>query len=149
MTTLETVFDKEIERYVMARLRQLKMDWTWAEFPMYSEVDYMAVSDGAARGFLEVKSRKASMEELQVRHPDGVLLKRRKYEACSTLEATFNVPAWVLFAFSDGKGTLAVARPHLLPPRPSILTGRRDRGLLTDEEPVVLINWDELEVWVQ
>lgn len=147
MTTLETAFDKDIERYVTARLRQQHMDWTLSEFPMYSEVDYILTDETGVRGFLEIKSRKPAMGELKERHPEGVLLKRRKYEACSTLESLFNVPAWVLFAFGSGKDTLAAARPHLLPTRPSILTGRRDRGLATDEEPVVLISWDELEVW--
>lgn len=147
MTTLETAFDKDIERYVTARLRQLHMDWTLSEFPMYSEVDYVVTVDAGVRGLLEIKSRKPTMSELQQRHPEGVLLKRRKYEACSTLETLFNVPAWILFAFGNGRDTLAAARPHLLPTRPSILTGRRDRGLATDEEPVVLINWNELEMW--
>ena len=148
MTTLETTSDKDIERYVIARMRQLNPELTFAEFPAYSEVDYVATDQAASvQGFYEIKSRKPSMNDLTQRHPEGVLLKRRKYEACSTLEAVFRVPAWIVFAFGNGRDTLAAARPHLLPTRPSILTGRRDRGLATDEEPVVLINWHELEVW--
>lgn len=149
MTTLETRGDKNIERFVIARLRQLDMNRNYVPFPSFSEVDYIITDADEAKAFLEVKSRKPSLIDLQARHPDGVLLKRRKYEACSTLETVFRIPAWVLFAFGSGRDALAACRPHLLPPRPSIQTGRRDRGLATDEEPVVLINWSELEVWVQ
>lgn len=147
MTTLETPGDKSIERYVSARLKQQHMDWTLAEFPTYSEVDYVIVAESKAVGFLEVKSRKPRMSDLKLRYPDGVLLKRRKYEACSTLETVFRAPAWVMFAFGSGRDSLAVCRPHELPSRPSTSLGRRDRGLATDEEPVVLIAWDDLEVW--
>jgi hypothetical protein len=136
---LETAFDKDIERHVIARLRQRDLSVTWHEFPIYSEVDLIGIQDDKARGFLEIKSRKPTMQQMIERFPDGVLLKRRKYEACSTLETTFNIPAWVLFAFGSGRDALAACRPHLLTTRPSILTGRRDRGLATDEEPVVLI----------
>jgi len=147
MTTLETIFDKEIENYVLARLRQRDLGVTWGSFPMYSEVDLIGLQGSDVYGFVEIKSRKATMRDLQEKFPEGVLLKRRKYEACSTLEATFNVPAWVLFAFGSGKDDMAACRPHQLPTRLSVSTGRRDRGLLTDEEPVVLIHWGELEVW--
>ena len=149
MTTLETSGDKNIERYVIARLRQMDMGVDYIPFPSFSEVDYFMADSEAARGFLEVKSRKPTLIDLQARHPDGVLLKRRKYEACSTLETVFRLPAWVLFAFGSGRDSLAACRPHLLPPRASFQTGRRDRGLATDEEPVVLIHWSELEVWAQ
>lgn len=148
MTTLETAADMDIETYVVARMRQHVPHWTFSPFPKFSETDYIATNQyNHVVGFYEIKSRKPSMSELQDRHPDGVLLKRRKYEGCSTLESMFNVPAWVMFAFGSGKDRLAAVRPHVLPTRPSVLTGRRDRGLATDEEPVVLIDWNDLEVW--
>lgn len=148
MTILETDSDREIETFVAARLQGMLPHWTFNRFPRFSESDYLASADEKVEAFFEIKSRKPTMETMLQRFPEGVILKRRKFDACSTIETLFNIPAWVVFAFGDGRDELAVCRPHLMPARPDVLTGRRDRGLATDEEPMVMIQWNELVRWL-
>jgi hypothetical protein len=146
---LETEKDRGIEYLIRARMEDGYT--TWHKFPSFSAVDYVVTCDcpthrGDAIKFVEVKSRKDSMETLTSRHPDGILLKRRKYEDMLQIERTFTMSAEVLFAFESGRGSLASVRPPLISGVEDVYTGRRDRNLATDEEPVVLIPWTALTV---
>jgi hypothetical protein len=78
-----------------------------------------------------------------VRQYGGLLLKHRKIDEMRLLISTTRLPATVVFAFENGEGELYGCRIESLPNKPLQYTGRRDRNLATDEEPVALLNWPE------
>lgn len=141
MITLETRSDKFKEELVVRRLFNENPEVQWFSFPQFSAVDYIGIRDRAVESVMEVKTRKESMQAVR-QYPGGLLLKRRKFEEIAQLEALLNTPAYVVFGFSNGTGHVLAARPAQLKPREDVLTGRRARGLATDEEPVVLLDWD-------
>lgn len=141
MITLETRDDKFKEQFVIRRLFNENPEVQWFPFPQFASVDYVGMRDGQVESLVEVKTRKEPMHAVR-QYPGGLLLKRRKFSEVATVEVLLNVPTYVVFAFSNGTGHVLAARPAELKPREDVLTGRRDRGLATDEEPVVLLDWD-------
>lgn len=139
--TLETDLDRSYERRVVERLRSV--DTTplqYVSMPAYSAVDYLRVDENSRLvDFIEVKTRKESAE--QVRTYGGLLLKQRKLEELQAIASMTRVPARVVFAFNNAEGAILAADVSHIQFKTPVLTGRRDRGLATDEEPVVLLNW--------
>lgn len=135
---LETASDRAIEQKVAQRLAQAVPGAFYA-LPPFSAVDYMQVQDGVVVGLWEIKSRKETPE--QVSAYGDLLLKQNKWLELRDLERKLRIPVTVVFAFMNGDGPLLTARPALLPDRPGVSTGRRDRNLETDLMPVVLLDW--------
>lgn len=144
MTTLETATDREAESATIKRISEMNTEILWGKYPQFSYIDYVGILNWEVVGFIEVKSRKEAADK--VRQYGGLLLKQSKWNELRHAEESFRVPAYAVFSFEGGHGEIYRARPALLPDRDGVLTGRRDRNLATDLEPVVLIDWDtELE----
>jgi hypothetical protein len=141
--TLETEKDRILERYVMERIvKHLGPPHQALRMPKYSIVDYAISNGDAVTSQFELKVRKESMT--QVRSYGGLMLKHRKIADMQKIAELTRIPTIILFAFDQGKGELLFTQPHQIidlppedPPR-----RRNYRGLATDEEPVVYIDWD-------
>lgn len=144
-TYLETAADRVVEGKVIERLtRHHAGTLTFHPFPTLSACDYITInSEGRVNSFVEIKSRANSPEDIE--KFGGLLLKHRKVVELHELGALLNTPVEVVFAFDAGDGVLMRASVDDLIYKPLRSTGRRDRGLATDEEPVVLLNWPHWE----
>jgi len=141
---LETDNDRACERRVIDRLARRNTATTYIQLPSFSACDYLAVSRfGYATGLIEVKTRKETPE--QIRKFGGLILKQRKAQELASIGKLLNLPAYVMFGFEDGNGALMQCDIGLLSDKQPVLTGRRDRNLATDEEPVILLNWPDWE----
>lgn len=138
---LETQSDKLIEMTVRDRLEMLDPSLLLVPMPDYSAVDFAVWQDDGLTGWIEVKSRKESAD--QVARYGGLLLKHRKYVELRTLASLTKLPVFVVFAFESGNGKLLKLDVTKCGNKQIEYTGRRDRGLATDEEPVVLFNWPD------
>lgn len=139
---LETDLDREVENYVLSRLLPLHDDGVeYIKTPDMSACDYL-VKDGRLAELVEIKTRKEPA--YSVRKYGGLILKQRKAEEMATLGRLLNVPATVVFAFGNGRGSIyqieasrALDLPAEAPP-----VRRNYRGLSCDEEPVYFLDWD-------
>ena len=132
--TLETLSDREVELRTMMRVRDLCPDTTFTRFPDKSVVDFALI-----RG---VKTRKE--EANVVKGYGGLILKQKKREELHALSEAMNVPASVVFSFSNAEGEMWRTIPlvdidaePVAPPR-----RRNDRGLACDEDLVLFLDWD-------
>lgn len=142
--TLETERDRMLEQAFMNRfMARLPEDTANHRMPQYSIVDYVITRAGEVRYFLELKIRKETVE--QVKTYGGLMLKQRKVLELHQFSEAVKADVWVVFAFANGSGDVLVAQPrHLLNLPPEDPPRRRNyRGLATDEEPVVYLDWSQ------
>ena len=141
--TLETDTDRSYEHRVVERLRTTDTaPMYYVQLPPFSAVDYLRLDQNLRIvDFFEVKTRKESAE--QIRTYGGLLLKQRKLEELQSISLMTRVPVRVMFAFNNAEGSILTADVSQIQFKEAIFTGRRDRGLATDEEPVVLLNWPD------
>jgi len=138
---LESAWDRDNEMYVRERLAAFTPAITWVNMPEFSAADLLGFSEGRVVNIVEVKTRKYSRIESERRYPSGLILKRRKLEELITLSDLTNLTALVLFAFEHGSGEILSCMPSTVGEKHNVETGRRDRDLATDREPVVLLDW--------
>lgn len=140
---LETATDMEIENRVIVRMFDLYEGAIhFVKMPQFSAVDYLAIDNhGVAQWLLEIKSRKQTQAE--VRRFGGLILKQRKAEELTQLSTLLNLRTYCVFAFVNGYGSLYSAETSSFTGKEPVLTGRRDRDLACDEEPVILLNWPD------
>jgi len=139
---LETDDDRASERRVIARLAAQTPHLTYIQLPSFSACDYLTVTPyGYAQTLIEVKTRKETPD--QIKKFGGLILKERKAKELADIGRLLNLPAYVAFAFEHGHGQIMLCDIGLLTDKQPVLTGRRDRNLATDEEPVILLNWPD------
>lgn len=139
---LETAQDKQKENFVVRRLATDTPEVSWIPLPGFSSIDYIGVRDGVVLCAIEIKTRKETQAKIRS-YPGGLLLKRRKFDELIQIEKLLSVPAFAVFAFSNGTGHVMAARPSEIGQKEDVLTGRRDRDLACDLEPVVLLDWNK------
>lgn len=141
---LETTDDQLAERRVIHRLTHADNGLTdYVKFPPYSACDYAAVTRNGRRvlSLVEVKTRKSSPEDIKPH--GGLLIKQRKVEEMLQLSSLLSCPAYIVFGFQNGAGQLMSVDVRQLHGHQPVYTGRRDRDLACDEEPVFLLNWPD------
>tara|TARA_R110000803_G_scaffold197623_1_gene261192 strand:+ start:279 stop:734 length:456 start_codon:yes stop_codon:yes gene_type:complete len=140
--TLETLSDREVELRTMMRVRDLCPDTTFTRFPDKSVVDFALIRGEEVVHLIEVKTRKE--EANVVKGYGGLILKQKKREELHALSEAMNVPASVVFSFSNAEGEMWRTIPlvdidaePVAPPR-----RRNYRGLACDEDLVLFLDWD-------
>lgn len=140
--TLETEADREREQLVIERITQTTPGVSAQRMPQFSVADYAMTCCGKLSSFIELKIRKQTEQEL--RTYGGVIFKYSKLLKLQTLSTLTRAPVVILFAFENGRGPIYgcdVNRVHdytTHKPAPR----RNFRGLATDEEEVVYLDWD-------
>lgn len=140
---LETEVDRVREDYVINRFVGVLGNGTGAHrMPKFSAVDFVLTRGGHAVAGVELKVRKETVE--QVKNYGGLILKHRKMSDLLLFADITKMHTYVAFAFDNGLGPILITQPHLLtdltpeaPPR-----RRNYRGLATDEELVLYLDWD-------
>lgn len=140
MIVLETKQDKNLERRAIGRFTALTQTEA-IELPQMSAMDYLIMSYGELVAGIEVKTRKETPEV--VKGYGGIILKYRKYQELTQLAELLNLPVFVLFAFENSEGELLLLDLRKIEnPEPKQPPVRKNyRGLATDEEPVLFIDW--------
>lgn len=140
MIVLETKQDKNLERRAIGRFTALTQTEA-IELPQMSAMDYLIMSYGEVVAGVEVKTRKETPEV--VKAYGGIILKYRKYQELTQLGELLNLPVFVLFAFENSEGDLLLLDVRKIKnPEPQEPPVRKNyRGLATDEESVLFIDW--------
>ena len=145
MPILQTDLDAELELRAITRLCQV-YDRTPIKLPDLSAIDYLLADGDKLVAGIEIKTRKESPAQIQ--QYGKLILKWRKYEELKLISQIMNIPTYVLFAFENAEGNLAllpIARLSDTNPIPETPPVRRNyRGLPCDEEPVIYFDWDLL-----
>ena len=143
MIVLETLKDKSLERRAIGRFTSLTTTEA-IEMPRMSAVDYFIKDFGEEAAGLEVKTRKET--PAIVKGYGGLILKNRKYLELKQIGELLNTPMFVLFAFENSEGELLLLNVNSITnPEPRDPPVRKNyRGLATDEELVLFIDWDLL-----
>jgi len=146
MPILQTELDAELELRAIQRFSEA-FDYYPVKMPDLSAIDYFVAHEAKLVAGIEIKTRKESPE--RIKQYGKLILKWRKYQELKLLSELTNIPTYVLFAFENAEGQLALLDiRHLTNPIPQQPPVRRNyRGLACDEEPVVYFDWDLL-LWV-
>ena len=150
MPRLETELDQQLERRAMNRLTRW-YDYNAIKLPELSAMDYLIADGQNIIAGIEIKTRKETPE--QIREYGNLILKWRKYQELHAIGELMNIPTYVLFAFENSEGELAMlhiptlALTNPIPEDPPIR--RNFRGLACDEEPVIYFDWDLLNTIVE
>ena len=142
--TLETETDKFREDGVIDRIVRFMGPPSQAHrLPQFSLADFIITNRGVAVALIELKIRKETVE--QIKGYGGLMLKHRKVTDLNALAEMTKMHTFVMFAFENGTGPILVTQPHLIKDLPPEDPPRRRnyRGLATDEEPVVYLDWDQ------
>lgn len=142
MPILETKADRLLQYKTVYRLEEIYPQFTFIEMPERALMDYLVVNGCRAAMFLEIKTRKESMN--QIKQYGGLMLKQRKIDEALDLANALQVQSYFLWTFDNGDGTIVRANAKDLkgleghtPPR-----RRNYRGLACDDELVVYLDWD-------
>ena len=129
----ESEADLSREAKVMERLSKL---WrcSFHKLPIRYHLDYAAVRNKRVVGYVEVKVRNYSME--QIDRMGGYMLSLGKMQAGQSLSSLSKVPICLVVQCTDATYWLAVKDFSEFP---VTITGRTDRGDAQDVEPCVLI----------
>jgi len=129
----ESEADLSREAKVMERLSKL---WrcSFHKLPIRYHFDYAAVRNKRVVGYVEVKVRNYSME--QIDRMGGYMLSLGKMQAGQSLSSLSKVPICLVVQCTDATYWLAVKDFSEFP---VTITGRTDRGDAQDVEPCVLI----------
>lgn len=129
----ESEADLSREAKVMERLSKL---WrcSFHKLPIRYHLDYAAVRNKRVVGYVEVKVRNYSME--QIDRMGGYMLSLGKMQAGKSLSSLSKVPICLVVQCTDATYWLAVKDFSEFP---VTITGRTDRGDAQDVEPCVLI----------
>ena len=150
MPRLETELDQQLERRAMNRLTRW-YDYNAIKLPELSAMDYLIADGQNIIAGIEIKTRKETPE--QIREYGKLILKWRKYQELHAIGELMNIPTYVLFAFENSEGELAMLHIPTLAlsnPKPEDPPVRRNfRGLACDEEPVIYFDWDLLNTIVE
>lgn len=143
MIILETDKDRVLEARAIERFCQITHTEP-EKLPPLSAMDYLIKDFGDIRFGIEIKTRKETVE--QVKKYGGLILKYRKYEELLHIGGLLNIPTYVLFAFENSEGDLLLLNVEdIQNPEPKDPPVRRNfRGLATDEEPVLYVDWELL-----
>lgn len=146
MPILQTERDAQLELRAIERLCEA-FDYCPVKMPDLSAIDYFIQFEGQLVAGIEIKTRKESPE--QIKKYGKLILKWRKYQELKQISELTQLPTYVLFAFENAEGQLALLDiRHLENPKPETPPVRRNyRGLACDEEPVIYFDWDTL-LWV-
>lgn len=146
MPILQTNLDAELELRAIQRLCS-EYNYYPVKMPDLSAIDYFVSFEGNLVAGIEIKTRKESPE--QIKRYGKLILKWRKYQELKQISELTQLPTYVLFAFDNAEGQLALLDiRHLKDPKPETPPVRRNyRGLACDEEPVIYFDWDNL-LWV-
>ena len=146
MPILQTEQDAKLELRAIERFCEA-FDYCPVKMPDLSAIDYFIQFEGQLVAGIEIKTRKESPE--QIKQYGKLILKWRKYQELKQISELTNIPTYVLFAFENSEGQLALLDiRHLTDPKPETPPVRRNyRGLACDEEPVIYFDWDTL-LWV-
>lgn len=146
MPILQTERDAQLELRAIERLCEA-FDYCPVKMPDLSAIDYFIQFEGQLVAGIEIKTRKESPE--QIKQYGKLILKWRKYQELKQISELTQLPTYVLFAFENAEGQLALLDiRHLENPKPETPPVRRNfRGLACDEEPVIYYDWDNL-LWV-
>jgi hypothetical protein len=138
---LETAIDRDREELTIMRLTH-RTGSQAHRLPSFSVADYMITSENTVKSFVELKIRKETEE--QVRSYGGIMFKHKKLQTLQQLSALTNTPVIIVFAFENGTGTICGAAASKIPNyTPETPPRRRNyRGLATDEEAVIYLDWD-------
>lgn len=144
MIILETPKDKSLERRAVGRFTSITTTEA-IEMPRMSAVDYLIKDFGEVAAGLEVKTRKETPQV--VMGYGGLILKNRKYLELKQIGELLNLPMYVLFAFENSEGDLLLLNVNSITnPEPRDPPKRKNyRGLATDEELVLFVDWELLE----
>ena len=139
---LETSLDRDREELTIMRLVH-KTGAQAHRLPPFSVADYAITADNVVKSFVELKIRKET--EQQARSYGGVMFKHKKLQALQQLNALTNTPVIIVFAFENGVGTICGAAASKIPDyTPETPPRRRNyRGLPTDEEQVIFLDWEK------
>ena len=140
--TLETALDRDREELTIMRLTH-KTGSQAHRLPSYSVADYAITKDNTLKSFVELKIRKET--EQQIRSYGGIMFKHKKLLTLQNLNALTNTPVIIVFAFENGLGTILGAdASKILNYTPETPPRRRNyRGLPTDEEQVIYLDWEK------
>jgi hypothetical protein len=139
---LETALDRDREELTIMRITH-RTGSQAHRLPSFSVADYMITGENTVKSFVELKIRKETEE--QVRSYGGIMFKHKKLQALQQLSALTNTPVIIVFAFENGTGTIRGAAASKIPNyTPETPPRRRNyRGLPTDEEPVIYLDWEK------
>lgn len=139
---LETALDRDREELTIMRLTY-KSGVEAHRLPSFSVADYMITSNNTVKSFIELKVRKET--EQQVRSYGGVMFKHKKLQTLQQLSELTNTPVIIVFAFENGIGKIYGANASKIPNyTPETPPRRRNyRGLPTDEEKVIYLDWEK------
>jgi len=145
MPRLETELDQKLERRAIERFTRW-YDYNAIKLPELSAMDYLIADGENIIAGIEIKTRKETPE--QIKEYGKLILKWRKYQELDAIGELLNIPTYVLFAFENSEGELALLHIPTLAlcnPKPEDPPVRRNfRGLACDEEPVIYFDWDLL-----
>lgn len=143
MPILQTDLDAQLEKRAIDRLSRV-YDRTPIKLPDLSAMDYLLADGDKLVAGIEIKTRKESPD--QIKQYGNLILKWRKYEELKLISQILNIPTFVLFAFENAEGELALLNiAHLIDPIAQTPPVRRNyRGLACDEEPVIYFDWNLL-----
>lgn len=143
MPILQTDLDAQLELRAIQRLTE-QYHYTPIKLPEMSAMDYLIAEDGKVVAGIEIKTRKESPE--QIKQYGNIILKWRKYQELNTIANLMNIPTYVLFAFENSEGSLQMLKiANIIDPKPEDPPRRKNyRGLATDEEPVIYVDWSLL-----
>lgn len=146
MPILQTEQDAKLELRAIERFCEA-FDYCSVKMPDLSAIDYFIQFEGNLVAGIEIKTRKESPE--QIKQYGKLILKWRKYQELKQISELTQLPTYVLFAFENAEGQLALLDiRHLTDPQPETPPVRRNfRRLACDEEPVIYFDWDLL-LWV-
>jgi hypothetical protein len=143
MPILQTDLDAQLEKRAIDRLSRV-YDRTPIKLPDLSAMDYLLADGDKLVAGIEIKTRKESPE--QIKQYGNLILKWRKYEELKLISQILNIPTFVLFAFENAEGELALLNiANLIDPIAQTPPVRRNyRGLACDEEAVIYFDWNLL-----
>lgn len=145
MPILQTELDARLELRAIQRFSEL-FDYCPVKMPDLSAIDYFVSFEGNLVAGIEIKTRKESPE--QIKQYGKLILKWRKYQELKQISELTQLPTYVLFAFGNAEGELALlpisnlSDTNPIPETPPVR--RNYRGLPCDEEPVIYFDWDLL-----
>lgn len=142
MPILQTTLDAQLELRAITRLCEI-YEYDSIKMPDLSAIDYLISQDGKLLAGVEIKTRKESPE--QIKQYGNLILKWRKYQELKSISELMQIPTFVLFAFNNAEGQLALLNIETLrktQPEPEDPPRRKNyRGLACDEEPVIYFDW--------
>jgi len=106
-------------------------------FGTFCHIDWGFWRDGTIYAIGELKCRKMP----SAKHPT-VFLSRNKYTHLMAGSKCLGIPAFYIIQFTDGIRYINVAK---VDPTKIEVTGRRDRGLPTDIEPIIHVPISNME----